>query len=330
VPVTPLRLTEVAPNVHRLATTYWNWYLLEAGGRLTVLDGGLPGDWPEFVAALNKLGHSPADVDAVLITHHHPDHAGNAERLRSGGARVLAHRADAPYLRGEEQMSNLGVVKYLWHPWYVVYMVRQLAKGVTRTPAIAKLDDLHDGEVLDVPGRPRVIHAPGHTAGSCALLLENESLLFTGDALVTLDMTCRTFRCSRQSSPASLPHSSSCSTRNALRSETESPRSVTCTSVSPSASSATPTRNGSALPRRQASRRLASSPGVVTTMRPTFTLRTLLAARGDDLLNTADRKPGRGGDLAATHPGLGSPDDEPVAAIAGSLEVGCRPAKLSA
>jgi glyoxylase-like metal-dependent hydrolase (beta-lactamase superfamily II) len=42
-----------------------------------------------------------ADIDAVLITHHHPDHAGNAERLRSSGARVISHPADAPYLRGD-------------------------------------------------------------------------------------------------------------------------------------------------------------------------------------------------------------------------------------
>ena len=187
--MTPLRLTQVCPGVHRLATRYWNWYLLEAGGRLTVLDAGLPGDWREFSSALSQLGRTPADVDAVLITHHHPDHAGNAERLRSHGARVLSHPADAPYLRGEKRMSNRGVVKYLWHPWYVVYMLRQLAKGVTRTPAIAQLDELTDGEVLDVPGSPRVLHVPGHTAGSCALFLEDRSLLFSGDALVTLDMT---------------------------------------------------------------------------------------------------------------------------------------------
>jgi glyoxylase-like metal-dependent hydrolase (beta-lactamase superfamily II) len=56
-------------------------------------------------------------------------------------------------------------------------------------PAIAQLDDMSDGEVLDVPGSPRVVHAPGHTAGSCALFLEDASVLFTGDALVTLDMT---------------------------------------------------------------------------------------------------------------------------------------------
>jgi glyoxylase-like metal-dependent hydrolase (beta-lactamase superfamily II) len=187
--MTPLRLTQVCPGVHRLATRYWNWYLLEAGGRITVLDAGLPGDWRAFVSTLSQLGHTPADVDAVLITHHHPDHAGNAERLRSYGARVLSHPADGPYLRGERRMSNRGVVKYIWHPWYVLYMVRQLAKGVTRTPAITQLDELADGDVLDVPGSPRVIHAPGHTAGSCALFVEDRSILFSGDALVTLDMT---------------------------------------------------------------------------------------------------------------------------------------------
>jgi glyoxylase-like metal-dependent hydrolase (beta-lactamase superfamily II) len=83
----PLRLTQVAPGVHRLDNVYTNWYLLEAGGRLTVLDAGLPGDWREFSSALSRLGYTPAEIDAVLITHHHPDHAGNAERLRSSWAR---------------------------------------------------------------------------------------------------------------------------------------------------------------------------------------------------------------------------------------------------
>jgi glyoxylase-like metal-dependent hydrolase (beta-lactamase superfamily II) len=185
-----LRMTQVADGVHRLATRYTNWYLLEAGGRLTVLDAGLPGDWRDFSSALARLGHEPADIDAVLITHHHPDHAGNAERLRSSyGSRVLSHPADSPYLRGERRLSRRRVVRFLWHPWYVVYMLHLLANGVTRVPAVAQLDDFADGDVLDVPGSPHVVHAPGHTAGSCALFVENRSLLFSGDALVTLDMT---------------------------------------------------------------------------------------------------------------------------------------------
>ena len=184
----PLRLTQIAERVHRLNNVYTNWYLLEQGGRLTVLDAGLPGDWREFSSALSSLGHTPDDIDAVLITHHHRDHAGNAERLRSSGARVFSHPADAPYLRGEEHLSDRGVVRYLWRPWYAFYLLSYVAKGITRTPPVAQLDELEDGEVLDVPGSPRVIHSPGHTAGSCALLLEELSLLFTGDALVTLDV----------------------------------------------------------------------------------------------------------------------------------------------
>ena len=185
----PLRVSQISPGVHRLFTRYTNWYLLEAGGRLTVLDAGLPGDWRDFSSALSRLGHSPSDIDALLITHHHPDHAGNAERLRSSGARVLAHPADAAYLRGERRMKRGNLVRYLWHPWFFVYMAHLLVNGVTRVPAIAQLDEIAHGEVLDVPGSPRVIHAPGHTTGSCALLLEERSLLFSGDALVTLDVT---------------------------------------------------------------------------------------------------------------------------------------------
>src|SRR4051794_20113104 len=184
----PLRLTSVAPGVHRLDSVYTNWYVLESGGRLTVLDAGLPGDWRDFASALSRLGHTPADIDAVLITHHHRDHAGNAERLRLSGARVFSHPADAPYLRGERHLSNVGMAPFLLRPWYAAYILRYIAKGITRTPPVARLDELADGEVLDVPAAPRVIHAPGHTAGSCALLIEDRSLLFTGDALVTLDV----------------------------------------------------------------------------------------------------------------------------------------------
>ena len=111
-----LQMTHVAKGVYRLESVYTNWYLIEDGGRLTVLDAGLPGDWRAFGSALLRLGFTPADIDAVMITHHHRDHAGNAERLRSSGARVLSHAADAPYLRGEKHLSDRGMVRFLWRP----------------------------------------------------------------------------------------------------------------------------------------------------------------------------------------------------------------------
>jgi glyoxylase-like metal-dependent hydrolase (beta-lactamase superfamily II) len=184
-----LSITEPAPGVYRLSSVYTNWYLVEQGGRVTVLDGGLPGDWAAFSSGLRHLGLSSSDIDAVLITHHHPDHVGNAERLRSAGARVFAHSADLPFLRGERHLSRKAHLPFLAHPWYLAYVTRLLVKGITRVPAIAQLESMADGEVLDVPGAPRVVHCPGHTAGSCALLIEDQSVLFSGDALVTSDVT---------------------------------------------------------------------------------------------------------------------------------------------
>jgi glyoxylase-like metal-dependent hydrolase (beta-lactamase superfamily II) len=42
-----------------------------------------------------------------------------------------------------------------------------------------------DGDVLDVPGQPAVVHAPGHTPGHRALLFAQHRALFAGDELCT-------------------------------------------------------------------------------------------------------------------------------------------------
>lgn len=62
--------------------------------------------------------------------------------------------------------------RYLLRPWYAQYVLRYALKGITRTPAVAAIEDLADGERVEVPGAPCVIHVPGHTRGGCALLLE--------------------------------------------------------------------------------------------------------------------------------------------------------------
>ena len=179
----------VADRVHRLGDRYVNWYVIEDGGRLTVLDAGFPVHWAQLPALLRAIGRSTADVDAVLLTHHHPDHVGNVERIRrEAGARVLAHEADAPGVRrGGVNPPIGGVLRALHRPYLARYLAHIARAGGLRTPAVADVATFADGERVDVPGRPRVIHAPGHTPGSCALHLEARDVLFSGDAIVTLD-----------------------------------------------------------------------------------------------------------------------------------------------
>jgi glyoxylase-like metal-dependent hydrolase (beta-lactamase superfamily II) len=69
---------------------------------------------------------------------------------------------------------------------FLVYSVR---RGGLRTEHISEVATFADGATLDVPGAPRVIHLPGHSAGSVALHLPGLDALFAGDALITLRVT---------------------------------------------------------------------------------------------------------------------------------------------
>ena len=74
----------------------------------------------------------------------------------------------------------------------------ELRSGVTRTVPVAEASSFVDEEVLDVPGRLRVIHTPGHTAGNAAISLDRD-VLIVGDALATIDLV------SGESGPRLLP-----------------------------------------------------------------------------------------------------------------------------
>jgi glyoxylase-like metal-dependent hydrolase (beta-lactamase superfamily II) len=182
-------VTEVAERVHRLGDRYVNWYVIEDGGRLTVLDAGFPAHWPQLPALLGSIGKSLADVDALLLSHTHADHFGNAERIRrETGARVLVHEAEAEDARAHGRSpSPLGMVAALVRPFFLRYVVHIVRSGGLKIESIADVATFGDGERLDVPGAPRVVHTPGHTPGSCVLHVESRDVLFSGDSLVTLD-----------------------------------------------------------------------------------------------------------------------------------------------
>jgi len=180
---------EVATGVRRIGSRYTNFYLVEDRGGLTLIDAGLPGYWNRLTVELEHMGRRLEDIAAILITHHHPDHTGVAERVRRGSsARVLAHADEAPFVSGSQQAGPPNFFGQLSHALVVRYLAHSILAGATRPVPVASVDTFKDGEVLDVPGRPRVIHMPGHTAGQCALALDSRKVLFSADALVTMDL----------------------------------------------------------------------------------------------------------------------------------------------
>ncbi len=199
---------EVAPGVHRLSQGIVNFYLIDGGGGLVLVDAGAPADWKVLVATVSGLGRTLEELEAVVLTHAHSDHTGFAEQARTtAGAHVLVHRADEEAARTGKTAKNDGkVVSYLLRVEFYRTLFSLLRRGAGKIVPILEVSTFDDGETLDLPAGPRVVHAPGHTDGSCAVFLESRKVLLTGDVLVTRNPL--TGRVGPQIMPAGLNHSS--------------------------------------------------------------------------------------------------------------------------
>jgi glyoxylase-like metal-dependent hydrolase (beta-lactamase superfamily II) len=178
---------QVADGIHRLTGGVCNFYLIEDGGKLVLVDAGAPRDWDLLVRTLASLGRGLDSLDAVLITHAHSDHTGVAERARTTApAPVWLHHADAAVAKGAKPAKNDGKAwSYLLRVEFYRTLVSLARRGATKLIPIGEVSTFAEGETLEVPGRPRVVHAPGHTAGCSALLVEGRRVLLTGDVLAT-------------------------------------------------------------------------------------------------------------------------------------------------
>lgn len=184
-----MAVTEVAPGVWRAGTRYVNWYAVDGGDGLTLVDAGLPGYRDELDASLRAIGRTRSDVRALVLTHGHIDHVGMADVLAADGASIHLHPADADlaadYRKNRTQRS---LVRYLHYPGTWVFLAHCIANDVTKPRSMPASLPLDDGAVVEVPGRPRVVHAPGHTDGSVVLEFADHGVVFVGDLLCTVSM----------------------------------------------------------------------------------------------------------------------------------------------
>ena len=156
------------------------------GARVTVLvhdnevvlvDTGSRGSLGMISAGLEAVGLSLDNVGKVVVTHHHPDHTGGLSELVQGrDIKVAAHGTEAAMIAGTETTPNPMQSRLL------AMVSRPFVKRLIGAPVPVDYH-LSDGDLIPFGNDIRVVHLPGHTAGSIALHLPSKKIIIVGDAL---------------------------------------------------------------------------------------------------------------------------------------------------
>ena len=195
---------ELLPRLRFIRLPVGHAYLWHDPDGLTLIDTGLPGSAPLIADAIRQSGYQPADLRRLVLTHFHADHIGAAAAIADGGeVEVLAHRADAPFIRAGAAGPAPDLAD--WERPVYDLIRSQLPAEPVIPPRIDR--EIEDGDELGFGDGAVAVAVPGHTPGSVALHLPRHQVLFTGDAAARGPdgkVICGVFNVNRAQAAASL------------------------------------------------------------------------------------------------------------------------------
>jgi len=164
---------QILPNIFLLDgfayAQHANFYLVHSKQGNVVIDAGtIPTDLERAEQNLVQWDIALERVDALLLTHSHYDHVGNAAELRRRGAMVIAGPGDS---------EGVELADWRTAPYAAGFQV----------PACQVDRVVQDGDIIETCGfRVEVIHAPGHTNGSVIYQLRHagQIIWFVGDVVM--------------------------------------------------------------------------------------------------------------------------------------------------
>ena len=169
----------LGPGVWRIPTAgdFINSFaFVEEDGSVTLVDTGIKRASSRIVAGLADIGKHPRDVQRIILTHAHADHAGSAAALlpRTSADGTVVHAEDAHYVEAGQAAPASGMGK----------IVQRLpGQGFAPVPVTHQAVD---SELLEVAGGLQVHHTPGHTPGHMSLLHPASGVLITGDSIFNM------------------------------------------------------------------------------------------------------------------------------------------------
>ncbi|MEU3745976.1 MULTISPECIES: MBL fold metallo-hydrolase [Streptomyces] len=175
-----MELIPITPRLHLLDYSIGQAYLWRDEEQLTLIDAGWAGSADATTRAIRAAGLDPDRLRRIVLTHCHRDHVGGAQELADRhGAEILAHRLDAPMVRGEAPVPEPDLLD-----WELPLYEHGLTVPVAPPTRVDR--EVEDGEELGFGDGAVAVHTPGHTPGSLAVHLPRHGVLFTGDTVASV------------------------------------------------------------------------------------------------------------------------------------------------
>ena len=152
----PAPTGKVKENLYAVRSVFVNFYILKTSAGLVLFDTGMsPG---AAAGGLKKLGLDSGAVKYIFLTHTDYDHAGGVSAFPKAG--LYLSKAEEPMIDGTKAR-----------------------RGVIHNRRISGYHTLAGNETVTVGNtKIQMILTPGHTAGSAAYLIDNDTLV-SGDLL---------------------------------------------------------------------------------------------------------------------------------------------------
>lgn len=153
-----------------------------AGGKWVLIDAGLPTAAPEIRSAVEERYGEHSKPAAIILTHGHFDHVGGlVDLVKEWNVPVYAHELELPFLTGEESYPEPdstveGGLLAKISPMYPNEPIN-LGENIKPLPA--------DNSVPEMPDW-KWVHTPGHSPGHVSFFREEDALLLSGDAFITV------------------------------------------------------------------------------------------------------------------------------------------------
>lgn len=152
-------------------------HLMIEGGRAAVIDTGTNHSVPLLLAAMRAKGLAPEQVDFVILTHIHLDHAGGAGLLMREfpNATLTVHPRGARHMIDPSRLIAGTIAVYGEEP------TRQMYGDILPVPAARIFEAAHASSIRLNGRELQFLDTPGHARHHVAIFDTKSRHVFTGD-----------------------------------------------------------------------------------------------------------------------------------------------------